>query len=90
MINITNPIVGTYEDFREQGYVYGDIVWQRGYVSRKLTTYACTPVYAVTKGKRKGQLFILIPSYISTRYCRRIYLVRCTADVLSANPTVPY
>ena len=76
MINITNPIVGNFEDFRNQGYVYGDVVWQRGYVSRKLTTHACTPVYAVTRGKRKGQLFILIPSYISTRYCKRIYLVR--------------
>ena len=76
MINITNPIVGNFEDFRNQGYVYGDIVWQRGYVSRILTTYASTPVYAVTRGKRKGQLFILVPSYISTRYCRRIYLIR--------------
>ena len=76
MINITNPIVGNFEYFRNQGYVYGDIVWQRGYVSRKLTTYACTPVYAVTRGKRKGQLFILVPSYISTRYCRRIYLAK--------------
>ena len=76
MINITNPIVGNYWDYLKNGYEFGDIKWQRGYVSRKLTTYACTPVYAVTKGKRKGQLFILIPSYISTRYCKRIYLVR--------------
>ena len=76
MINITNPIVGTFEDFRNQGYVYGDIVWQRGYVSRKLETNATRPVYAVTRGIRKGQLFIVIPSYISTRYCKRIYLVR--------------
>lgn len=76
MINITNPIVGNFEDFREEGYVYGDIMWQRGYVSRKLKTSACTPVYAVTRGKRKGQFFILIPSFISTRYCNRIYLVR--------------
>ena len=76
MINITNPIVGTFEDFRNQGYVYGDIAWQRGYVSRKLTTNATRPVYAVTRGKRKGQLFIVIPSYISTRYCKRIYLAK--------------
>ena len=76
MINITNPIVGKYEDFKKQGYVFGDIVWQRGYVSRKLTPNATKPVYKVTRGKRKGQLFILFPSYISTRYCQRIYLER--------------
>ena len=76
MVKITNPIVGIFEDFREQGYVYGDIAWQRGYVSRTLTTNSTRPVYSVTRGKRKGQLFIVIPSYISTRYCKRIYLVR--------------
>ena len=76
MINITNPIVGTFEDFQNQGYVFSDIVWQRGYVSRKITTNATRPVYSVTRGKRKGQLFIVMPSYLSTRYCRRIYITR--------------
>ena len=76
MINITNPIVGTYEDFQKQGYMFGDIVWQRGYVTRKPTPNATKPVYKVTRGTRKGQLFILFPSYISTRYCKRIYLER--------------
>ena len=77
MISITNPIVGNYEDFRNRGFMSsGDIAWQRGYVTRKLRKNANIPVYAVTRGKRKGQLFIVIPSYISTRYCHRIYLVK--------------
>lgn len=75
MININNPVVGTYEDFQKKGYKLGDMVWQRGYVSRKITPNATRTVYKVTSGKRYGQLFILFPSFISTRYCRRIYLV---------------
>lgn len=76
MISINNTIVGNYLDYIRDGYKVGDIKWQRGYVSRKFTNDGNRPVYAVTSGKRKGQVFVLYPSYISTRYCIRAYLTK--------------
>ena len=76
MINITNPIVGNYWDYLKNGYEFGDIRWQRGYLSRKTVYSGDNPVYAVTSGKRKGQVFVLYPSYKSTRYCLRVYLTK--------------
>lgn len=76
MININNPIVGNYLDYLRKDYTFGDIRWQRGYVSRVTTCVGNNPVYAVTSGKRKGQVFVLYPSYKSTRYCLRVYLTK--------------
>ena len=76
MINIDNPVVGNLAEFRKNGYFFGECTWQRGYISRSLKPPVDRPVYVVTRGKRKGQVFVLQPSYISTRYCKRIYLVR--------------
>lgn len=76
MINISNPIVGTYKDFKKSGYQWGELMWQRGYISRNVTHFEERPVYKVVSGKRKGQFFFLFPSFISTRYCYRVYLIR--------------
>lgn len=74
MVNIKNPIVGKFSDYLESDYTFGDIKWQRGYVTRKFADVGDAPVYAVTSGKRKGQVFVLYPSNNSTRYCLRVYL----------------
>ena len=78
MVNINNKIVGTYEDFIFKGYtVSGDATTQRGYISPEQNTneeILKTPVYLVEKGRRSGQMFILMPSHTSTKHCWRIYL----------------
>lgn len=76
MINISNPVVGNLAEFRKNGYIFGGCTWQLGYISRELKRDEDRPVYVVNRGKRKGEVFILQPSYISTRFCRRIYLVK--------------
>lgn len=76
MVCIKNPIVGKYSDYLNDNYTFGDIKKQRGYVSRKLTCIGDNPVYSVTSGKRKGEVFVLYPSYNSTRYCLRVYLTK--------------
>ena len=75
-ININNPVVGNLAEFRKNGYIFGGCTWQRGYIRRALERDEDRPVYVVTRGKRKGDVFILQPSYISTRFCKRIYLVQ--------------
>lgn len=76
MVKINNPIVGKYSDYLNDGYTFGDITKQLGYVSRKLSCVGDNPVYGVASGKRKGQVFVLYPSYNSTRYCLRVYLTK--------------
>lgn len=76
MVSIKNPIVGKYSDYLNEGWTFGDIKKQRGYVSRVLTYTGEEAVYTVTHGKRKGQIFVLYPSYESTRYCLRVYLTK--------------
>ena len=62
----------TLYDALSEGYEVVDCSLQRGYVSRKVTIKDC--VIKVAGGKRKGQIYALVPSYRSTQYCRRFYL----------------
>ena len=64
----------TYKDAISQGYKAGDTKYQRGYVSRRIDPLSQTVHTA--GGNRKGQLYILLPSYQSTQYCIRQYLVK--------------
>lgn len=78
MVHINNVKAGTYEEFLEKGYrPYGEPMKQLGYVSRKpllLKNSLVKPVYIAGRGRRAGQLFILIPCFTSTRFCYRMYL----------------
>lgn len=66
--------IKTYYDAIAAGYVPGDIMLQRGYVSRKVCKDT-QPVH-IAGGRRKGQLYILLPNWESTQYCYRLYLVK--------------
>lgn len=64
----------TYGEAIEMGYSLGDTAWTRGYVSRR-SEQVCddTPIH-VAGGSRQGELYVLMPSWESTTYCRRQYL----------------
>lgn len=64
----------TYAEARQQGYKGVDTAWQRGYVSRKVNTDNL-PVQQAG-GNRKGQLYVLVPSFKSSSYCIRQYLAK--------------
>lgn len=52
------------------GYKPGRTAWQRGYVSRKQDNSKATVLVA-----RGGELYVRLPSWKSTYYCVRQYLV---------------
>ena len=56
----------------DQGYEFKELRFQHGYVSRKTTLENAEVLEA--KGRRKGQLYFLLPNFKSTRYCYRVYL----------------
>jgi hypothetical protein len=62
-------------DALNAGYVVADVRWTQGYVSRRPPPVAERNVY-VAGGDRKGQLYYMEPSYHSTQYCHRVYLVK--------------
>lgn len=62
----------TFAEALESGYKPADMQYTKGYVSRR-SDLAKQPVH-VAGGSRKGELYILIPSFKSTRYCLRWYL----------------
>ena len=62
----------TYKEAIALGYKYVFSSWTMGYVSRKVDLSA-QPVYQAG-GKRKGLVYILGPSCMSSRYCHRHYL----------------
>ena len=64
----------TYQDAIKAGYIAGETKYQRGYVSRK-TNADMQPVH-VAGGRRKGQLYALLPCYTSTQYCIRQYFIK--------------
>lgn len=64
----------TYKEALEHGYKPGDIVLQRGYVSRKADPM--TQEVHTAGGYRRGQLYVLLANKKSTRYCFRQYLVK--------------
>lgn len=63
----------TYKEAIESGYKELDQTYQRGYVSRK-ESWENRPVMDAG-GSRKGQYYITVPCYISSRYCVRQYLL---------------
>lgn len=56
----------------DNGYKMADMKFQLGYVSRKVNREE--QKVHVACGKRKGQLYVLVPCFESTRYCYRLYL----------------
>lgn len=67
-----NNNLKTYADYKAAGYTDADLQWTRGYVSRKCNQDE-QPV-EVAGGRRKGDLYVLLPSWQSTTYCLRQYL----------------
>lgn len=64
----------TYREALAAGYKNADRQYTQGYVSRKVDIMGL-PVQ-VAKGTRKGELFVNIPSWDSTRYSYRQYLTK--------------
>lgn len=64
----------TYNDAINAGYRPADVTWARGYVSRKASPMEAREAREAG-GSRKGQLYVLLPAWTSTRYCKRLYLV---------------
>ena len=64
--------VMTYAEAKAQGYEIVDSAWTRKYVSRKVNVDD-QPVYEAG-GRRKGLLYVDVPSWESTQYARRLYL----------------
>jgi hypothetical protein len=62
----------TYQEALQYRAKKLDTTWTRGYISRKMDTRN-QPVIAAGGG-RKGQHYVVLPSYGSTRYCVRQYL----------------
>lgn len=60
------------KEARAMGYRFGRTAWTRGYVTRKGQKVEDVMVY--TAGT--GELYVLAPSWASTRYCIRQYLVK--------------
>lgn len=63
----------TFQQALDMGYTIGDVRFQKGYVSRKCNV-GNQPVL-IAKGNRKGEKYVLIPNFKSTRYCFRYYLI---------------
>ena len=62
-----------YKEAKEQGYKVYQTKMQSGYVTRKARADEQIEVLTA-EGNRKGDLYILMPNYNSTRYCKRCYL----------------
>lgn len=70
MTTTTRP--ATYADALAAGWIKTDTAWERGYVSRKTDTrYAAIQAAG---GSRKGEYYVLLPSWRSSQYCVRQYL----------------
>ena len=64
----------TYNEALQAGYKNGKQMYQRGYVSRRCNSGE--QLVRMAGGHRKGQLYVLLPSWQSTTYCIRQYLVK--------------
>lgn len=62
-----------YKEAKEQGYRVYDTKMQTGYVTRRPMSDEQVEVLRA-EGNRKGELYVLMPNYSSTRYCKRCYL----------------
>ena len=63
----------TYKEAKEQGYKVYDTKLQAGYVTRRARSDEQIKVLTA-EGNRKGELYVLMPNYKSTYYCKRCYL----------------
>ena len=72
MYKLSATMPNTYKEAIALGYKYVFSSWAMGYVSRK-TEIAEQKVYQAG-GMRKGLVYVLGPSWESTRYCYRHYL----------------
>jgi hypothetical protein len=63
----------TYKEALEQGYTDGETKWFRGYVSRRIN-----PDDQPVKTARGGHKYVELPSWRSTQYSIRQYLVAPT------------
>lgn len=84
MVHIYNKKVGTLIEIMGKGYAAtGEMRKQNGYISRKRSTkeFMNQPVYLVERGRMTGKMFILMPSYSSTRFCWRQYLEKIQPPV---------
>ena len=63
----------TYEEALHKGYRLGDRMYTIGYLSRTIDVMS-QPV-KVAGGSRKGQLYVDVPAYQTSRYHMRQYLV---------------
>jgi len=71
----TRTLAGmTYSEAIAAGYHVADTVTEAGYISRKMDVGA-GDVY-IAGGRRKGQLYALIPNWNSTRFYYRVYLTK--------------
>ena len=62
----------TYGEAMAAGWTMVDSSWCRGYVSRKGDPN--NAAIQIAGGSRKGDYFVLLPSWQSTSYCIRQYL----------------
>lgn len=64
----------TYKEAIEAGYKPADMAYQWGYVSRKVNPDE--QEVQTAGGSRRGELYVLLPCWRSTRYCIRQYLTK--------------
>lgn len=64
----------TYREALDMGFTPGDTKWTSGYLSRKIDIDN-QPVKTATKGRREGQKYVDLPTYQSTQYHLRQYLI---------------
>lgn len=64
----------TYAEALKAGYQNGEVRYSSGYVSRKVNI--STQEVRIAGGSRSGQLYVVVPSYHTTRYHLRQYLVK--------------
>lgn len=64
--------IKTLKDALENGYIITEWKYQGGYVSRKVDGLQ-QPVL-IAGARRKGQMYVLLPAYNTTRFCYRAYL----------------
>lgn len=70
----SEPAGLTLSEALQSGWTENGMVFQYGYVSRKVQPENQPCYYG--QGTRRGQLFVLLPNYKHTRYCYRLYLKR--------------
>lgn len=64
----------TYGEAKKAGYIDADTTYQRGYVSRKVDIDS--QVVHAAGGKRKNDLYVLLPCFNSSQYCMRQYIAK--------------